>query len=119
MNWLVVHSDDSGAYEPVLLVEGMPEGLHPSHVRKGLEQVGITDFPWAELYLTTESHWQQPLPPDIPRVQWPTIHIQTTLRLTPEQLALIREAASRNGVSANEWMVDRLVREATTALGGY
>jgi len=120
MNWLVVHSDDSGAYEPVLLVEGMPEGLHPNHIRKRLEQAGFTNLPWAGLYLTAESHWQQPIPADIPRVYWPSLPVQrirTTVRLTPEDLALITRAARQESLSTNEWMLGRLLRAAKDVLG--
>lgn len=122
MNWAVVSVDRDDDCEVMLIVQEVPAGVGTSQIRKVLQEAGY-DFvkrPGASLFFVSEPFWPQPVPEGVMRINWASLpaqrRIQTTIRLEPEELAIVREAAARTGLSMNDWMVGTLLDVAKREL---
>ncbi len=122
MNWAVVRVDRNDDCEVMLIVEDVPGGIGTSQIRRALQEAGydLVKRPGASLFFVSEPFWPQPVPDGVMRINWASLpaqrRAQTTIRLEPEELAMLREAAGRTGLSMNDWMVGTLLDVAKREL---
>lgn len=122
MNWAVVSVDRNDDCKVMLIIEEVPGGISTSQIRRALQEAGydLVKRPGTSLFFVSEPFWPQPVPNGVMRVSWASLpaqrRAQTTIRLEAEELAMLREAAARSGLSMNDWMVGTLLGVAKREL---